>query len=131
MTVVRVVATAVVMALASGLAVGTAARARGADFCPEPNDAFQQACTLQSASEATGYIFHGGDADAYRILSEDFQLPVKLELLEAPHPYKIELADWTGKVFASSEGRVLDTIVPAPGAYYAFVWSPGGEASDD
>lgn len=128
---VRLLIAVVVVGLAVPIVQSAPVQAKGADSCPEPNDSFQQACTLQSASEATGYIFHSGDADAYRILSEDFQLPVKLELLEAPHPYRIELADWTGTVIASSEGQVLETVVPAPGAYYAFVWSPGGDASDD
>jgi hypothetical protein len=128
---VRLVAAVVLLGLVTHGVATTPATAKGADPCPEPNDAFQQACLLEAGKEVAGFIFHGNDMDAYRIVALDFRVGLQLELTEAPFPYRLEVADWNGKVIASSLDRLLDVTLVQPGAYYAFVWSPGGQASDD
>jgi hypothetical protein len=128
---VRLIVAIVVVGLVGSITLTAPAQAKGADPCPEPNDQFQQACLLEAGKEAPGFIFHGGDVDAYRVVPLYFGADVHLELVSAPHPYKVELADWNGKVIASSVDGILNATLGPPGAYYAFVWSPGGEASDD
>jgi hypothetical protein len=128
---VRLFVGIVVTGLMAAVVGSIPVQAKGADLCPEPNDQFQQACALEPGKEATGYLFHAGDYDAYRIVALDFRAGIRLELLDAPHPYQIELTDWNGRAIASSTERVLDATVSQPGTYYAFVWSPGGGSSDD
>jgi len=109
------------------------AEARGQDVCPEPNDAFQQACYLGPDSTAEGYISTPTDVDAYRIEVLDFNTDVHVEMT-MPLAYKIELANWNGAIIGSSNpgdgAEILDATVPLPGAYYIFVHSAGGAASD-
>src|SRR5690242_28764 len=93
--------------------------ALGQDVCPEPNDTFQAACYLGPGADASGFISNPNDIDAYRIEVLDFNTDVHVEL-QAPGPYKVELANWNGDVIASSNpggpGQVIDTTVPIPGS---------------
>jgi hypothetical protein len=104
--------------------------AQGQDVCPEPNDTFQQACYLGPESDAQGFISNPNDVDAYRIEVLDFNTEVHVEMPSMPAAYKVELADWGGKIIASSSssgnGQVIDTTVKIPGAYYIFVHSASG-----
>src|SRR3954447_8060463 len=94
------------------LAWSPPALADGSDPCPEPNDQFQQACQLSSGSAAIGYLSTSGDIDAYRVAALDFGAQVHLELTDSPAPYRLELADWNGAVFASSsDSGVLDATL--------------------
>jgi hypothetical protein len=100
------------------------------DPCPEPNDTFQAACFLGGDDDAFGYLSRPDDSDAYRIEVLDFNAVVRVNLLERPFPYKVELVDWAGRVIVGSgpDGKI-DTIVGPPGAYYLFVHSPTGQIS--
>jgi hypothetical protein len=121
---------ALALAAAALMPAARPALARGEDPCPEPNNTFQAACYLGAQSDALGFISGPSDTDAYRIEVLDFNVDVHVELAERPFPYRVELADWNGKVIASAANGVLDTTIGPPGAYYVFVDSPGGQSSD-
>jgi hypothetical protein len=110
------------------------AQARSADPCPEPNDTFQAACYLGTASDALGFISKADDIDAYRFEALDFGVKARLELADAPGQYRLHLADWNGKVIAESSDQggapALEHTLGPPGSYYVFVDSKTGEASD-
>ena len=109
--------------------------ARGEDVCPEPNDDQQAACYLGPNAEALGFISRPDDVDAYRIEVLDFNVEVRVELAEKPHPYTVELVGWNGELLASSETSpagpdVIQSTAHLPGAYYIRVRSPSGAFSD-
>lgn len=108
--------------------------AAGDDVCPEPNDAFQQACFLGTGAEALGFLSRTNDVDAYRIESLDFNADLRVELADMPFAYRVHLADWQGKIVGESrdEGgkQVIAQKLGPPGAYYLFVDSRFGEFSD-
>jgi hypothetical protein len=104
---------------------------RAADPCPEPNDTFQNACNLSVRTPAGGTISRADDVDAYRFQVLDFNTSVHLELATRPFDYQIDLADWEGNVIGSAPSGTLDIVLRVPGAYYAFVHSPGHQFSDD
>jgi hypothetical protein len=116
------------------LITGPMAQAKGADPCPEPNDAFQAACYLGTGSDALGFISAAEDVDAYRFEVLDFGVKARLELAEMPGAYRLHLADWNGKVIAESTDQggtaALEYTLGPPGSYYLFVDSKTGEASD-
>jgi hypothetical protein len=100
------------------------------DPCPEPNNTFQAACFLGQDSDAFGYLASQDDVDAYRIEVLDFNAIVRIELVDRPRPYRVELADWNGRVIVGSDpDGVIDTIVGPPGAYYVFVHAANGPVS--
>jgi hypothetical protein len=99
------------------------------DPCPEPNDTFQAACFLGQDDDATGYLAGPNDVDAYRIEVLDFNALVRIQLLDRPLPYGVELADWNGKVIASGADGTIETKLAQPGAYYLFVHASDGRAS--
>src|SRR5688572_19238154 len=122
----------VALAFASALAVvATPARpvAAGDDVCPEPNNAFQQACYLGTASDALGFIANPDDSDVYRIESLDFGAKLEATLPDMPHAYRLHLLDWRGEVIEKSQEGGAPTIsktLGPPGSYYLFVDSVTG-----
>jgi hypothetical protein len=114
-----------------GLLVHAAPARQGQDACPEPNNDFQTACFI--ASSAQGVLQSADDVDAYRFEALDHGTHVQIALLDPPGPYRLNLADWTGAIVASSslqEGsEVIDALVGPPGSYYVFVDSKTGEVS--
>ena len=116
------------------LVTGPAAWAKGADPCPEPNDTFQAACYLGPGSDALGFISAPSDVDAYRFEALDFGVKARLELADMPGPYRLNLADWNGRIVAESSDQggvpVLEYTLGPPGSYYVFVDSGQGAASD-
>jgi hypothetical protein len=120
---------AVVLAGISGAPPNTAAK--GDDVCPEPNDAFQQACFLGTASDALGFIGSADDVDAYRFDVNDFGAAIHLTLPDRPLPYRLSLASYDGQVIASTGTASLDATLPLPGTYYAFVDSATGEFDEN
>lgn len=99
------------------------------DPCPEPNDTFQAACFLGQDDDAIGYLASPNDVDAYRIEVLDFNAVTRIQLLDRPLPYAVELADWNGKVIASGKDGTIETKLAQPGAYYVFVHTTDGRAS--
>ena len=99
------------------------------DPCPESNDTFQTACFLGQDDDAIGYLSTPDDVDAYRIEVLDFNAVVRARLLDRPLPYRLELADWNGKVIASGPNGTIETTLKQPGAYYIFVHTSDGRAS--
>jgi hypothetical protein len=114
---------------------GLTARAApaGQDACPEPNNDFQRACFV--SANAQGVLQSPDDVDAFRFEALDHGTQVQVALLDPPGPYRLNLADWTGAVIASSslqEGsEVIDARVGPPGSYYVFVDSKTGEVSPE
>ena len=106
----------------------TAAANGGEDVCPEPNDRLQAACNIGIDSDALGFISSPGDRDAYRLVTHDFGARVHLALPDRPHPYRIALVGYDGKVLHSSEAGNIDTVLDQPGTYYAIVESATGES---
>ena len=133
--VARVILVVALIAVAAApLAIPTAARARGEDSCNEPNDARQQACLIAPGDVASGFLFHAGDVDAFRIQALDFNVDARLELTEMPHPYRVWIEDWNGRELARSPDdgpAVSDLTLGPPGTYYLFVDSRDGDFSDD
>src|SRR3954470_13665171 len=120
-----------VLCLLAGLLVGgPTARAKGEDVCPEPNDAFQQACYLGPASDAIGFISQPSDVDAYRFEVRDFGTQVRFELEQRPLPYRLSLANYTGDVLVSDPGGMVEANLELPGIYYVFVDSPLGQSDE-
>jgi len=115
------------------LAIGptSATPALGQESCPEPNDNFQQACTLEPNSTTRGFLAQPGDVDAYRIEAVDFHARIQLTLAARSMPYRVTLVDWNGQVLASSDPAqqpaTVDAVVGPPGTYYAFVDSATGQ----
>jgi len=99
------------------------------DPCPESNDTFQTACFLGQDDDAIGYLSTPDDVDAYRIEVLDFNAVVRIQLVERPLPYQIELADWNGQVIASGADGTIEAKLTQPGAYYIFVHSSNGRTS--
>lgn len=99
------------------------------DPCPESNDTFQAACFLGQDDDAIGYLSSPDDVDAYRIEVLDFNALARIRLVDRPLPYRIELADWNGKVIASGPNGTIETTLTQPGAYYIFVHPADGRAS--
>ena len=99
------------------------------DPCPETNDTFQQACFLGQDDDAIGYLSSPDDADAYRIEVLDFNATARIQLVERPLPYQIELADWNGRIIASGPNGTIETKLSQPGAYYIFVHTSDGRSS--
>src|SRR4051812_1724808 len=98
---IRSAAVLAIIALLVGLlAGGPTAGAKGDDVCPEPNDAFQQACYLGPASDAIGFISRPDDIDAYRFEVRDFGAKVHFALDDRPLPYRVSLANYNGEVVA-------------------------------
>lgn len=134
---VRVVArlTLVVVLALTSVLIPTSARLLGAtDACPEPNDEFQQACSPGPGAELIGTIDRPDDVDAFRIEVLDFDATVRLELKEAPAPYRFVMGDWAGRQIATSNDssgfEALETKLRIPGSYYVFVQSTTGEYSE-
>ncbi|MFN8634799.1 MAG: protein kinase [Chloroflexota bacterium] len=102
----------------------------GPDPCPEPNDSYQNACYLGPGADALGYLTSASDVDAYRVEVLDFNVTVHVDLGPIPGNFQAQLADWNGKVFATSQaggkGQVLEAKAPAPGSYYIYVRGVGG-----
>ena len=121
---------ATVLLLSALLLVPLVPTAHAADDpCPESNDTFQTACFLGQDDDAIGYLSAPDDADAYRIEVLDFNATARIQLLERPLPYQIELADWNGKVIASGPNGTIETKLTQPGAYYIFVHTSDGRSS--
>ena len=99
------------------------------DPCPETNDTFQQACFLGQDDDAIGYLSSPDDADAYRIEVLDFNATVRIQLVERPLPYQVELADWNGQIIASGPNGTIEKKLSQPGAYYIFVHTSDGRSS--
>lgn len=125
------------LAVAAGLALAMPTGrsvAAGEDACPEPNDQFQQACYLGTASDALGFLDRPGDVDAYRLEVLDFGVDVRAELAEMPFPYRLHLADWRGRIIGESHdeggGQVIAARLGPPGSYYLFIDSRSGQVSD-
>ena len=99
--------------------------------CAEPNNDFQSACFLGPDVQAESTLESSDDVDAFRFETLDFGAHVQLALLDPPGPYRLNLADWTGKVVAEStlqEGsEVIDAQLGPPGSYYVFVDSRTGQ----
>jgi hypothetical protein len=112
-----------------------AAQGDRADFCAEPNDEYQQACDVPVETIAAGRLFHANDADIYRVIALDFGAQLRAELVDMPFPYRITVADWTGKPIVVSAdggtGQVVEAALPLPGAYYVVIDSRYGEFTDD
>lgn len=130
----RLLALWLVIATALSAGPGRAAGHDG-DVCPEPNDEQQGACYLGPNSQALGFISRPDDADLYRVEVLDFDVDVRVELADKPHPYTVELLGWDGDVLASSPptdgtaagtSDVVTVTVRVPGAYYVRVRSPTG-----
>ena len=125
-----------ILGLATMLDIGPGpAAARGDDVCPEPNDDQQAACYLGPNAEALGFISRPDDVDVYRVEVLDFNVGIRVELAEKPHPYAVELVSWDGGLLADSvptpDGSdVIETTVRLPGAYYVRVRSPTGAFDD-
>jgi hypothetical protein len=106
----------------------------GQDPCPEPNDEFQQACSLGPDTDTSGFISSPTDVDAYRFQALDFGVQTHIELASPTGPYAIALGDWDGRTLAISSDnngqQAIDATLPMPGAYYLFVQSPTGQFSD-
>ena len=103
----------------------------GEDVCPEPNNEFQNACNLGTGSDALGFISAPDDNDVYRIVAQDSDARVRVELSDRPFPYRLVLANWNGETMAVSEaGGALDATLGPPGTYYVSVDSPTGQSSD-
>ena len=100
------------------------------DSCPEPNDDFQAACYLGPGAPTTGILSSADDVDAFRFETLDADVRVQIALLDPPGPYRLNLADWTGKIVGASteqEGsEVIDVQLGPPGSYYVFVDSRTG-----
>lgn len=97
-----------------------------ADPCPEPNDTFQTACYIGPGAPATGYISSVDDIDAYRFEALDFGVDAHVELTTKPAPYRLNIADWRGRILTSTKDQTDLTLGP-PGSYYIFVDSETGE----
>jgi hypothetical protein len=101
--------------------------------CPEPNNDFQSACFIGPGAQATATLESSDDVDAYRFETLDFGAHVQLALLDPPGPYRLNLADWTGKIMAESTNQegseVIDAQLGPPGSYYVFVDSRTGEVN--
>lgn len=131
------------LVLAVGLALGamplaapgSVVEARGPDSCPEPNDAYQQACYLEAGETATGYLFHANDIDAYRFEALDFGATARARLVGMPAAYRLELRDWNGDLVSTSTNQngveTIESPLGPPGSYYLAVDSRFGEFSDD
>lgn len=118
-----------------GRTVYAAPAQQGQDACPEPNNDFQSACYVASGGQSSGVLQSPDDVDAFRYETLDYDTHVQLALLEPPGPYRLNLADWNGRIIASSsmqEGsEVIDALVGPPGSYYVFVDSKTGEVSPE
>jgi hypothetical protein len=123
-------AVALLLAATPLAALPPSVQARSEDACPEPNNQFQQACYLGPSSDALGFISRPDDTDAYRIEVLDFLVQARVELPERPLPYRVELADWNGRIIASSMDGLIEVTLGPPGVYYVFVDSPSGQFSD-
>ena len=99
------------------------------DPCPESNNTFQTACFLGQDDDAIGYLSTPDDADAYRIEVLDFNAVARIQLVERPLPYQVELADWNGQIIASGPSGTIEAKLSQPGAYYIFVHTSDGRSS--
>jgi hypothetical protein len=111
-----------------------AAYAQAPDACPEPNDTFQQACYLspERPLDAPSYLSSADDVDAYRFEIGDFGTLYAVDMPAGPAGYRVSIADWNGRVLASSAeptDRHISAMLPMPGSYYLFVDSPTGAFS--
>src|SRR6266536_3085649 len=127
-------ALAIVMATSVLAVPGRPVQAQpGQNACPEPNNDFQSACFIGPGAQAMGTLQSPDDIDAYRFETLDFGAHVQLALLDPPAPYRLNLADWTGKVMAESTSQegseVIDAQLGPPGSYYVFVDSRTGEVN--
>jgi hypothetical protein len=109
------------------------ARALAEDVCPEPNDEFQRACYLGTASDALGFIERPEDVDAYRIETLDDNVTAHIEIADAPGAYAFIVGDWNaqpvGQSSPSATGAAVDVALPVAGTYFIFVQSPDGTFS--
>ncbi|MFN8524010.1 MAG: hypothetical protein U0821_13010 [Chloroflexota bacterium] len=121
--------TLVAGAFLRGLLPGTV-EGQPADLCPEPNDELQRGCYLVPGEPVVGFISGSSDADTYRFEVLDFGVHVRVELVEMPAPYRVNLFRWNGARHVEGGQRALETTLSSPGSYYVTVDSVSGEFND-
>jgi hypothetical protein len=100
-----------------------------ADPCPEPNNGFNTACFVGSASPTVqGYISAPDDVDAYKFQVDVPLAQVQLELSGLPADYDLHLFDTDSASLSESINvglapDVLDQMM-VRGTYFVFVDSP-------